>query len=131
MNDEELIELAKNARQNSKAIYSNFKVGVALLTKSGKVYTGINIEDPQYLILGICAERLAIYKAIEANEKEFLKIAIVGGIDTLVKTTPCGICRQLMLMFCPNIEIIYLDDNKRICVKKFKELLPEGYEKIF
>ncbi|MDD4066833.1 MAG: cytidine deaminase [Clostridia bacterium] len=131
MKNEELIALAKNARQNSKSIYSKFKVGVALLTKSGNVYTGINIEDPQFLILGICAERLAIYKAIESNEKEFLKIAIVGGVDKLVKTTPCGICRQLMLMFCPNIEIIYLDNNQNICVKTIKELLPEEYEEKF
>ncbi len=131
MNNEELIELAKKARQNSKSLHSNFKVGAALLTNNGTVYTGTNIEDPQFLILGICAERLALYKAIEANEKDFLKIAIVGGIDTLVKTTPCGICRQFMLMFCPNIEVVYLDNNQNVSVKNIKELLPEGFEETF
>lgn len=131
MKDEELINLAKQARENSKPIHSDFKVGAALLTKSQKVYTGTNIEDKQFLILGICAERLAIYKALEAGEDEFEKIAIVGGKDNLVKTTPCGICRQFISMYCPNIEIIYLDNEENICKTNINELLPQAFEEEF
>lgn len=125
MENKQLIEIAKNARKNAKATYSNFKVGAAILAKSGVVYTGTNIEDPEYLILGICAERLAIYKAVEAGEKEFEKIAIVGGNETLVQTTPCGICRQFMSMFCPNVEVIYLDNEQNICTTNIDELIPQ------
>ncbi len=125
MENKELINIAIKARENAKAQYSHFKVGAALLAKSKVVYTGTNIEDPECLILGICAERLAIYKAIEAGEKEFEKIAIVGGENELVKTTPCGICRQFISMHCPNIEVIYLDNNKKICTQSIEELLPE------
>ena len=131
MTNEELINLAKKARENSKPIHSDFKVGAALLTKSQKVYTGTNIEDKQFLILGICAERLAIYKALEAGEEEFEKIAIVGGKDKLVKTTPCGICRQFISMHCPNIEVIYLDNEENICKSNINELLPQAFEEEF
>lgn len=131
MKDEELINLAKKARENSRPIYSNFKVGAALITKNGKVYTGTNIEDKQFLILGICAERLAIYKALEAGEEEFEKIAIVGGKDKLVKTTPCGICRQFISMHCPNIEVIYLDNEENVCKSNINELLPQAFEEEF
>ena len=74
MNNKELIEIAKNA----KPIETNFRVGAALLTKEGKIYTGCNIDDKQALKLGICAERLAFLKAIEAGEKDFDRIAVVG-----------------------------------------------------
>lgn len=131
MTNKELIDLAKKARENAKATHSGFKVGAALLTKNGKVYTGTNIEDKQFLILGICAERLAIYKALEAGEEEFEKIAIVGGIDKLVKTTPCGICRQFISMHCPNIEIIYLDNEENIYSTNIEELLPQAFEEKF
>jgi cytidine deaminase len=131
MKDEELINIAKKARESSRPIHSNFKVGAALLTKNGEVYTGTNIEDKQFLILGICAERLAIYKALEAGEEEFEKIAIVGGMDKLVKTTPCGICRQFISMHCPNIEVIYLDNDENICKSNINELLPQAFEEEF
>lgn len=131
MTNEELIQLAIEARNNSKAIKSNYKVGCSLLTKSGKIYTGTNIEDTQYLILGICAERLAIYKAIEDGETEFEKIAVVGGSNKLEKTTPCGICRQFISEHCKNIMVVYLDDEENICEKSIKELLPEGFEPTF
>ena len=131
MKDEELINIAKKARESSRPIHSNFKVGAALLTKSQKVYTGTNIEDKQFLILGICAERLAIYKALEAGEEEFEKIAIVGGKDKLVKTTPCGICRQFISMHCPNIEVVYLDNDENICKSNINELLPQAFEEEF
>lgn len=128
MEDNDLIKLAIQARNNAKAELSGFKVGAAVLTKNGNVYTGTNIEDLEYLILGICAERLAIYKALEAGEAEFEKIAIVGGKDKLVQTTPCGICRQFIAMHCKNIQVIYLDNNENICKKTITDLLPEAYK---
>lgn len=78
MDNEKLIEIAKKARENAYAPYSNFKVGAALLTKSGNVYKGCNIENASYG-LTVCAERVAISNAISSGEKEFMKMAIVGG----------------------------------------------------
>lgn len=128
MTNEELIELAMETRNNAKPVKSNYKVGCVLITKKGNIYTGINIEDPQFLILGICAERLAVYKAIENGETDFDRIAVVGGENQLVKTTPCGICRQFLSMHCSNINVIYLDNEQNICQKNIKELLPECFE---
>lgn len=131
MNNKELIEIAKKARENAKPIETNFKVGAALLTKEDKIYTGSNIDDKQALKLGICAERLAFFKAIEAGEKDFAKIAVVGGENELIKTMPCGICRQFMISFAPDITVVYLDDNKNICEISIKELLPLAFEEKF
>ena len=80
MDNEKLIEIAKKARENAYAPYSNFKVGAALLTKTGNVYKGCNVENASYG-LTVCAERTAISNAISSGEKEFMKIAIVGGFD--------------------------------------------------
>ncbi len=80
MDNEKLIEIAKKARENAYAPYSNFKVGAALLTKTGNVYKGCNVENASYG-LTVCAERAAISNAISSGEKEFMKIAIVGGFD--------------------------------------------------
>ena len=80
MDNEKLIEIAKKARENAYAPYSNFKVGAALLTKTGNVYKGCNVENASYG-LTVCAERVAISNAISSGEKEFMKIAIVGGFN--------------------------------------------------
>ena len=131
MDNIELIEIAKKARENAKPMESNFRVGAALLTKQGKIYTGCNIDDLQCLKMGICAERLAFLKAIEAGEKDFDKIAVVGGETELIMTMPCGICRQFMIGFAPDITVVYLDDNKNICEINIKELLPFSFDEKF
>lgn len=119
-----LIEIAKEARLNSYSPYSNFKVGAALLTKTGKIYTGCNIENGAYTP-SCCAERVAFYKAISDNEKEFEAIAIVGNVNPCY---PCGVCRQVMREFCNDSFKIYVLDNDKIVEKTLKDVLPYSFE---
>lgn len=107
---EELIILAKNASQNAYAPYSNFYVGAALLTKSGKIFTGSNIENASYGAT-VCAERVAIFKAISEGEKDFEAIAIYTNSDKL--SFPCGICRQVMIEFSKDLKIILSNDYEK------------------
>jgi len=93
---EELISLAKKACSNAYAPYSKFNVGAALLTKNGKIFTGSNIENASYGAT-VCAERVAIFKAVSEGEREFESIAIYTNADKL--SFPCGICRQVMIEF--------------------------------
>ena len=127
MTDRELIELAKKARERSYAPYSEFKVGAALLSESGKVYLGCNIENASYTPTN-CAERTAFFKAISEGERNFKKIAIVGGKDKLLPlVAPCGVCRQVMAEFCDgDFEIVMGDDNDFV-VKKLKDILPLAF----
>lgn len=129
MTDIELVEIAIKAKQNAHVPYSNFKVGAALLGKSGKVYTGCNVECSSYGI-SLCAERTALVKAVSEGETEFDKIAVVGGhADELTYTTPCGACRQFLSDF-GNFEIIMgYKENEELKIKKYtvKELLPESF----
>lgn len=101
MNDKELLRLAEQAVKNAYAPYSHFKVGAALLTKSGKIFTGCNIENAAYSPTN-CAERTAFFTAVAAGERTFSAIAIVGGKngDTSAPCPPCGVCRQVMREFC-------------------------------
>lgn len=130
MENLELVKLAVEAKQNAHAKYSNFKVGAALLTKSGKVYQGANMECSSYG-LSICAERVALVKALYDGEKEFQKIAVVGGNENeLTYTTPCGACRQFLSDFGGDIEVIMgYKENEELKEKTFKlrELLPETF----
>ena len=97
MTPEALVQEALQALQNAYVPYSGFKVGAALLTKAGKVYTGCNIENAAYGPSN-CAERTAIFKAVSEGEREFAAIAVVGGKDGVVTDIfpPCGVCRQVM-----------------------------------
>lgn len=101
MTDKELLSLAVKAMENSYSPYSGCKVGAALLTESGKVYLGTNIENAAFGPT-ICAERVAIFKAISEGEKSFSKIAVVGGKNGVINGifAPCGVCRQVMREFC-------------------------------
>lgn len=114
-----MLNLAKKSCENSYSPYSKFKVGAVLKTKSGKYYTGTNIENSAYF--SICAERLAFYKAIENGEREFESIAIYGSTNPCY---PCGTCRQLMNEFCDNdFKIITTDE-----IILFKDLFPKGFK---
>lgn len=130
MTDIELLELAKEAKSKAHVPYSNFKVGAALLGKSGKVYTGCNVECSSYGI-SLCAERTALVKAISEGEKEFEAIAVVGGNnDELTYTTPCGACRQFLSDFGDFKVIIGYKEENEWKQKTFtvKDLLPESFE---
>ena len=124
---QKLMEQAVKAREQSYSPYSGYKVGSALLSKSGKIYLGCNIENASYTPT-ICAERTAFFKAISEGVKEFEAIAIVGGKDTLsTSCTPCGVCRQVMVEFCsPDFKIILgtPDDYK---IYTLKEMLPYSF----
>ncbi|MBE6750327.1 MAG: cytidine deaminase [Ruminococcaceae bacterium] len=129
MNDKELVKIAIDAMQKSYSPYSKFKVGAALLTKQGKVYTGCNIENAAYGPTN-CAERTAFFKAISEGEKEFAKIAIVGGKDGNITDLfmPCGVCRQVMAEFCDeNFQIIVALSEESFKTFSLPELLPFGF----
>ncbi len=130
MNNNDLINLAVEARERAHVPYSNFKVGAALLTKGGKIYQGANMECSSYGMT-ICAERVALVKALYDGEKEFDKIAVVGGKDSLEYTTPCGACRQFLSDFGTDLEVImgYEEDGEiKEKVFRLKELLPETFK---
>lgn len=130
MTDKELVLKAVEAMRNSYSPYSNFKVGAALLTESDKVYTGCNIENVAFGP-SICAERVAFFKAISENEKNFLKIAVVGGKDGIISssTPPCGVCRQVMREFCnDDFEILIVRENENYDKVLLKDLLPNSFK---
>ncbi|PKM96017.1 MAG: cytidine deaminase [Firmicutes bacterium HGW-Firmicutes-1] len=120
MTNQDLIHEAKIAMKFAYVPYSKFQVGAALLTKSGKVYRGCNIENASFGATN-CAERTAIFKAISEGEMEFDKIAVVSSSNE--HTYPCGICRQVLGEFMHEGEAIF-DNGKEILVLKVSELLP-------
>ena len=130
MTDKELILKAIESMKNSYSPYSNFKVGAALLSESGKVYTGCNIENVAFGP-SICAERVAFFKAISEGEKNFSKIAVVGGKDGIISsaTPPCGVCRQVMREFCnDDFEILIVRENGNYDKVLLKDLLPNSFK---
>lgn len=127
MNAQKLVEIAKEARENSYSPYSGFKVGAALLTKSGKVYKGCNIENGAFSPTN-CAERTAVFSAICDGEREFTAIAVVGGKDEINSCClPCGVCRQVLSEFCGKDFEIYLYDGENIKTYTLGQLLPESF----
>lgn len=134
MDDRELIRLAHQARERAYAPYSNFLVGAALETRNGKVYLGCNIENASYGASN-CAERTAFFKAVSEGERDFAKIAIVGGPrgeEACPACAPCGICRQVMSEFCDRNTFQILLEGEDGAIKQFTldELLPFAFEKI-
>lgn len=127
---EQLITTAIEQLNFSYTPYSNFKVGAALLAKSGKIYTGCNIENAGYTPTN-CAERTAFFKAVSEGVKEFDAICIVGGKDGVLTeyAAPCGVCRQVMMEFCnpETFDIILATDKEHYDVYKLAELFPLGF----
>ncbi len=125
MSYQELVDLANEAKMHSYCPYSKFSVGVALLTKSGKVYLGANIENSSYGAT-ICAERVACVKAIFDGEKEFSAIALACSDDNVV-CYPCGICRQFLSEF-GNIDIVLSKGGKFVNVCKLNDIFSHPFE---
>ncbi len=119
-----LVEAAKNARKFSKAHYSNFRVGAALVTKNGEIITGANVESSSYS-LTICAERVALTKALTEGKESFSAIAISANDGDFCP--PCGACRQLLFDYAPNIDVI-LTNGQENKTYKLKDLLPVAFE---
>ena len=127
---EKLIDTAIEQLKFSYTPYSNFKVGAALLTKSGKIYTGCNIENASYTPTN-CAERTAFFKAVSEGVRDFQAICIVGGKDGKLTgyTAPCGVCRQVMIEFSDpkTFQIILAVDKERYEIYTLEELMPLGF----
>lgn len=127
---EKLLDTAIEQLKFSYTPYSNFKVGAALLTKSGKIYTGCNIENASYTPTN-CAERTAFFKAVSEGVRDFQAICIVGGKDGKLTeyTAPCGVCRQVMMEFCnpKTFQIILAVDKERYEIYTLEELMPLGF----
>jgi cytidine deaminase len=122
MTPEELIDAAKKARKKAYAPYSHYKVGAALLGKSGKVYTGCNVENASYGHT-VCAERTAVLKAVSEGEMEFEAVAVVtknGG-------SPCGACRQVLSEFAPALIVYIADKDGEFRTTTLKKLLPDSF----
>lgn len=119
-----LYDEALKARENAYAPFSGFQVGAALLTEDGQVYTGVNIENSSYGAT-ICAERTAFVKAISEGHRKFKALAVTAGDEQ--EALPCGICRQFMYEFSPELEIITGTDEEHLNIRTLEELLPLGF----
>ncbi|MCS7251621.1 MAG: cytidine deaminase [Anaerolineae bacterium] len=122
MMDHALVKLALQMRERAYAPYSGYRVGAALLAASGQVFTGCNVENAVYP-LGLCAERVAVFKAISEGEHRFTTLAIAtenGG-------TPCGACRQVLSEFAPDLRILLVDAKGTVRETSLRALLPEPF----
>lgn len=126
----ELIQSALLARENAYTPYSHYKVGAALLSSSGKIITGCNVENASYGVTN-CAERTAFFSAVSQGERSFFAIAICGGLEgeELDMAFPCGVCRQVMMEFCnpQNFSVIVAKDTDHYEIYPLEELLPHGF----
>ena len=125
---EPLIEAAKAARLQSVAPFSNFQVGAAVRTASGKVYTGCNVESASYG-LTVCAERVAIWKALSEGERQFTDLAVVADTETL--TPPCGTCRQIIWEFARGATIVFANLSGEQETFHISDLLPCAFDARF
>ncbi len=125
MTDRELLNLAKEASENAYAPYSRFKVGAALECMDGRIFTGCNIENGA-LGSTMCAERVAIYKAVSEGEKHFSRIAIYGEGEEYC--LPCGACRQVMGEFSQDMEVLCARGSGGYVSYRLKELLPHPFK---
>ncbi|MEW6727165.1 MAG: cytidine deaminase [Bacillota bacterium] len=124
MSNEELVKAALQARTGSYAPYSGFRVGAALLTPGGRVFTGCNVENASYG-LTMCAERVAVGKAVSEGEREFVAIAVAG--NGREKCLPCGACRQVLAEFAPDMAVIAVNEYGDYSVTRLNELLPQSF----
>jgi len=120
-----LVAAARQAREHAVATYSGFKVGAALETATGEIITGCNVENASYG-LTICAERVAIFKALSEGHRQFTRIVVVA--DTESPTPPCGACRQIIWEFCGDAEVIIANTKEVKAVLRMKDLLPLPFD---
>lgn len=123
-----LIEAALAARQNAHAPFSKFMVGAALEDSAGRIYSGCNVENATYG-LTICAERVAVFKAISEGARAFARIAVAADTDTL--TPPCGACRQILWEFCGNVELVLANLQGKTENLRLKDLFPRPFDASF
>ena len=124
----QLVSAAREVRERAYAPFSNFRVGAAVETADGKIYSGCNIESASYG-LTVCAERVAIWKAISEGEKNLTRIAVV--VDTEELTPPCGVCRQIIWEFCGDVPVTLANLHGKTETVQMKELLPRAFDSKF
>jgi cytidine deaminase len=122
---EVLVEAAQQARENAHAPFSNFRVGAALHATSGRIFGGCNVENATYG-LTVCAERVAIFKAMSEGERNFDAIAVVTDTDAL--TPPCGACRQLIWEFCGDVPVILANLKGKTETIHMRDLFPKPFD---
>ena len=125
MNYTSIVKAAQKAKRNSYSPYSKFRIGAAVLTQSGKIFTGCNIENSSFS-LTICAERTALFKAISESQKKFKVIAIASDKNEFI--TPCGACRQVLLELAGNIDVILVNGKGKSKTTKLATLLPMPFD---
>jgi cytidine deaminase len=123
-----LLEAALKARDNAHAPFSKFKVGAAIEDESGRIFTGCNIENATYG-LTICAERVAVFKAISEGARKFKRIAVAADTDVL--TPPCGACRQILWEFCGDAELTLVNLQGKTETFRMKDLFPRPFDASF
>ena len=121
-----LVAAARAARERAVAPYSNFKVGAALITPAGRVYGGCNVENASYG-LTVCAERVALLKALSEGERDFSALVVVA--DTEAPTPPCGPCRQLLWEYCGDIPVTLANLTRVAAEHRLKDLLPYPFDR--
>jgi cytidine deaminase len=120
-----LVDAARRARTNAVATFSGFKVGAALETADGTIVTGCNVENATYG-LTICAERVAMFKALSDGHRAFLRVAVVA--DTAEPTPPCGACRQILWEFGGDLEVVLANLTEDTGIHRLKDLLPLPFD---
>jgi cytidine deaminase len=128
VHDDTLVAAARTAREHAHAPYSNFRVGAAVRAKSGRIFTGCNVENATFG-LTLCAERVAIFKAISEGERGFDAVAVVADTDTL--TPPCGSCRQILWEFCGDAEVLLANLSGKFERYRMSALLPKPFDGSF
>jgi cytidine deaminase len=123
-----LIDAALRVREHAHAPFSKFKVGAALADDAGNLYTGCNVENATYG-LTVCAERVAVFKAISEGARKFRRIAVAA--DTAILTPPCGACRQILWEFCGDIEVILTNLQSKTESLRLKDLFPRPFDASF
>ena len=123
-----LLEAAIAARANAHAPFSRFQVGAALEDEAGRIFTGCNVENASYG-LTICAERVAVFKAISEGSRKFRRVAVAA--DTEALTPPCGACRQILWEFCGDVEVTLVNLSGKTETFRLKDLLPRPFDGSF
>jgi cytidine deaminase len=123
-----LVAAALAAREHAFAPFSKFKVGAAVEAADGRIYGGCNVENATYG-LTVCAERVAIFKAISEGARNFHRVAVAADTEEL--TPPCGACRQILWEFCGDVEIIMANPRGKVASYRLKELLPRPFDASF
>jgi cytidine deaminase len=124
----DLIAAAVKAREHAHAPYSHFRVGAALRANSGRIFTGCNIENSTFG-LTLCAERVAVFKALSESERGFDAVAVVADTERL--TPPCGACRQILWEFCRDAEVILSNLGGQMAVRRMSDLFPDAFDGSF